>query len=82
MSLFGTSGIRAVFDRDLLDLAFRVGLAVGSEGGIAITMARPVTHKVPTINGKKPNAPCKGCQAVENNNSVKGLAAKIGCARV
>lgn len=29
MRLFGTSGIRAVFDRDLLDLAFRVGLAVG-----------------------------------------------------
>lgn len=29
MKLFGTSGIRAVFDKDLLDLAFRVGLAVG-----------------------------------------------------
>ncbi len=37
MSLFGTSGIRAVFDRDLLDLAFRVGLAVGREGaGVAV----------------------------------------------
>ncbi len=29
MSLFGTSGIRAVFDRDLVDLAFNVGLVVG-----------------------------------------------------
>lgn len=29
MSLFGTSGIRAVFNKELLDLAFRVGLAVG-----------------------------------------------------
>ncbi len=29
MKLFGSSGIRAVFDKDLLNLAFRVGLAVG-----------------------------------------------------
>ena len=29
MKLFGTSGIRAVFSRDLLDMAFRVGMAVG-----------------------------------------------------
>ncbi len=29
MRLFGTSGIRAVFDRDLVDLAFKAGLAVG-----------------------------------------------------
>jgi len=29
MSLFGTSGIRAVFDHNLLATAFRVGLAVG-----------------------------------------------------
>ena len=29
MKLFGSSGIRAVFDEDLLDLAFRVGLVVG-----------------------------------------------------
>jgi phosphoglucosamine mutase len=29
MSLFGTSGIRAVFNRELVHLAFRVGLAVG-----------------------------------------------------
>jgi phosphoglucosamine mutase len=29
MKLFGTSGIRAVFSRELLDLAFRVGMAVG-----------------------------------------------------
>jgi phosphoglucosamine mutase len=33
MRLFGTSGIRAIFDRDLLDLAFRVGLAVGRNCG-------------------------------------------------
>jgi phosphoglucosamine mutase len=33
MRLFGTSGIRAVFDRDLLDLAFKVGLAVGRNHG-------------------------------------------------
>lgn len=31
MKLFGSSGIRAVFDRDLLNLAFRVGMAVGAE---------------------------------------------------
>ncbi len=29
MKLFGSSGIRAVFDKDLLNLAFRVGLTVG-----------------------------------------------------
>jgi phosphoglucosamine mutase len=29
MRFFGTSGIRAVFNQDLLNLAFRVGLAVG-----------------------------------------------------
>ncbi|OGO30978.1 MAG: phosphoglucosamine mutase [Chloroflexi bacterium RBG_16_56_11] len=29
MKLFGSSGIRAVFDKDLLDLAFRVGLVTG-----------------------------------------------------
>ncbi len=29
MRLFGTSGIRAVFNQDLVNLAFRVGLAVG-----------------------------------------------------
>jgi phosphoglucosamine mutase len=31
MKLFGSSGIRAVFDKDLLNLAFRVGLAVGGQ---------------------------------------------------
>ncbi len=30
MKLFGTSGIRAVFDKDLVNLAFRAGVAVGS----------------------------------------------------
>ena len=29
MKLFGSSGIRAVYDKDLLDTAFKVGLAVG-----------------------------------------------------
>jgi phosphoglucosamine mutase len=29
MSLFGSSGIRALFSKDLLNIAFRVGLAVG-----------------------------------------------------
>ena len=33
MKLFGSSGIRAVFDKDLLDLAFRVGLALGKRHG-------------------------------------------------
>jgi phosphoglucosamine mutase len=33
MSLFGTSGIRAVFNKDLVELAFRVGLAVGRNHG-------------------------------------------------
>lgn len=31
MGLFGSSGIRAVFDKDLLALAFRVGLTVGGQ---------------------------------------------------
>jgi len=31
MGLFGSSGIRAVFDKDLLTLAFRAGLAVGAQ---------------------------------------------------
>ena len=29
MRLFGTSGIRAIFDKDLIDLAFKVGIVVG-----------------------------------------------------
>jgi phosphoglucosamine mutase len=33
MGLFGSSGIRAVFSKDLLNLAFRVGLAVGKRHG-------------------------------------------------
>jgi phosphoglucosamine mutase len=33
MRLFGSSGIRAVFDKDLLNIAFRVGLGVGKTSG-------------------------------------------------
>jgi phosphoglucosamine mutase len=33
MRFFGTSGIRALFDKDLVDLAFKVGLAVGKKYG-------------------------------------------------
>jgi phosphoglucosamine mutase len=33
MSLFGSSGIRTVFDRELLNIAFRTGLAVGKQYG-------------------------------------------------
>jgi phosphoglucosamine mutase len=33
MRLFGTSGIRAIFDKDLVDLAFKVGLVVGRNYG-------------------------------------------------
>ena len=33
MKLFGTSGIRRLFDRSLLELAWRVGLAVGKKYG-------------------------------------------------
>jgi phosphoglucosamine mutase len=33
MRFFGTSGIRALFNKDLIDLAFRVGLAVGKKYG-------------------------------------------------
>lgn len=33
MRFFGSSGIRAIFDKDLLTLAFRVGLAVGRNHG-------------------------------------------------
>jgi len=33
MRFFGTSGIRAIFNKDLIDLAFRVGLAVGRKYG-------------------------------------------------
>jgi len=36
MRLFGSSGIRAVFDKDLLTLAFRVGLAVGRNHGSVV----------------------------------------------
>ncbi|MGD1118297.1 MAG: phosphoglucosamine mutase [Dehalococcoidales bacterium] len=31
MKLFGSSGIRTVYDRNLLDIAFKVGLAVGKD---------------------------------------------------
>jgi phosphoglucosamine mutase len=31
MSLFGSSGIRALFSKDLLNIAFRLGLAVGAD---------------------------------------------------
>jgi phosphoglucosamine mutase len=33
MGLFGTSGIRAVFNKELVELAFKVGLAVGKNHG-------------------------------------------------
>ncbi len=33
MSLFGSSGVRTVFDKELLNIAFRVGLAVGKQYG-------------------------------------------------
>jgi phosphoglucosamine mutase len=33
MRFFGTSGIRALFNKDLVDLAFRVGLVVGKKYG-------------------------------------------------
>jgi phosphoglucosamine mutase len=33
MRLFGTSGIRAVFNKDLVDLAFKVGMVVGRNHG-------------------------------------------------
>jgi phosphoglucosamine mutase len=33
MRLFGTSGIRAVFDKDLVDMAFKVGMVVGRDHG-------------------------------------------------
>ncbi len=36
MKLFGSSGIRAVFNRELLVLAFRVGLAVGKNHGSVV----------------------------------------------
>lgn len=36
MNFFGSSGIRATFDRDLLDLALKVGLAVGSRYGSVV----------------------------------------------
>ncbi len=39
MSLFGSSGIRALFSKDLLNIAFRVGLAVG-EGYDCIVIGR------------------------------------------
>ena len=52
MTLFGTSGIRAVFDKDLVDLAFKVGLAVGrSHGNVVVgtdtrTSADAMKHAV------------------------------------
>jgi phosphoglucosamine mutase len=39
MKLFGSSGIRAVFDSELLDLAFRTGLVVG-EGNDNVVVGR------------------------------------------
>ncbi|MFC1942318.1 phosphoglucosamine mutase [Chloroflexota bacterium] len=37
MKLFGTSGIRAIFNRDLVDLAFKVGMVVGrSHGNVVV----------------------------------------------
>ena len=36
MSLFGTSGIRRLFDRELVVLAFKVGMAVGKTCGRAV----------------------------------------------
>jgi phosphoglucosamine mutase len=37
MKLFGTSGIRAIFDKDLVNLAFKVGMVVGrSHGNVVV----------------------------------------------
>jgi len=41
-------------------------------------MARAVTHRVPIMNGYKPNSPFRGCQEDERSNSLRGRVAKIG----
>jgi len=41
-------------------------------------MANAVTHRVPIMNGYKPNFPSKGCHEGESSNSLRGLVAKIG----
>jgi phosphoglucosamine mutase len=52
MKLFGSSGIRAVYDKNLLDTAFRVGLAAGQIYGKVVvgrdtrTSGGPMNHAV------------------------------------
>ena len=60
MRLFGTSGIRAIFDRDLVNLAFKVGLAVSLltimmlvSVGVILTRRRSVTLGIQGSGGPK-----------------------------
>jgi len=45
-------------------------------------IAKAVIHNVPAINDKKPKAFFIGCQVEEKSSSPKGLASRIGMARI
>ena len=47
-----------------------------------MTMETAVTHSVPAMKGKKPKAPLRGCQVVENNSAPSGLVEKMGQTRI
>ena len=57
-------------------------MAVSRHNGTAITTATPVTAKVPTIKGAKPNCPLKGFHSVENRSSESGRENNIGADRI
>ena len=52
--------------------------ALSRQTGKTRTIVSAVTEMEPTINGRKPNFPCCGCQADENNRSLMGIVVRIG----
>lgn len=69
MKLFGTSGIRAVFDKDLLDLAFKLGFVVGRNKGSVV-----VGNDTRTSSGAMKHAVISGLLAAGSQCRDAGIA--------
>ncbi|RJQ41452.1 MAG: phosphoglucosamine mutase, partial [Dehalococcoidia bacterium] len=65
MKFFGSSGIRATFDRELLDLALKVGLAVGSRYGSVVVGRDSRTSSVALGNALKAGIMAAGADCAD-----------------
>src|SRR4030042_6428415 len=53
-------------------------MAVSREMGTAMTMAMPVTHRVPMMKGSIPKSPLRGGHELENRISPRDLSLRMG----